>query len=299
MKYCIDKYPKGSFSGQISDGRYIDEYLYENLSIPAKRIVDDLTFLGVCYSSTMEVGTGKSSFMQQIGECWTELINKYHNVNLKFDLNNIVFKPRDLIEKSFQLPKYSCIILDEWEDEHYFSELGTALRTFFRKCRQLNLFIIIIIPNFFQLPVGYAVSRSLFAIDVHFQDDFQRGYFKFYNFDKKKELYLKGKKEHNYNVVNPNFTGKFAKGYAVDEELYRERKRKDMEEQEENPNKTQNIKNLRILTIKIYRKLREKMPKITLEQWSVGFGVSERTLNKWNSIKYIENEPNEAETEEK
>jgi len=69
------------------------------------------------------------------------------------------------------LPKYSCIVLDEWDEKTYFDKLALALRQFFRKCRQLNLFMIIIIPDFFQLPKGYAISRSVFAIDVKFSGD--------------------------------------------------------------------------------------------------------------------------------
>jgi len=59
MKYCIDKYPMGSFPSQQTAGKYIDGYLYENLQPLAKKIVDDMTFLGIIYSSTLEVGTGK------------------------------------------------------------------------------------------------------------------------------------------------------------------------------------------------------------------------------------------------
>ena len=98
MKYCIKKYPKGSFPNQQTDGRYIDRTLYENLKVIAKTIVRDQTFLGVCASSTLEVGTGKSVFMQQIGECYTELVNDLHGLNISFTEKNIVFRPKDLIE---------------------------------------------------------------------------------------------------------------------------------------------------------------------------------------------------------
>ena len=296
MKFCIDKYPLGSIPNQQTAGRYISETLYGNLDILSKKIVDDMTFLGVCFSSTLEVGTGKSSFMQQIAEAWGELMKKNHNIDIPFTMNNIVFKPRDLIERSFKLPKYSVIILDEWEDAHYWSELGITLRQFFRKCRQLNLFMLVIIPNFFELSKTYAITRSIFAIDVHFAGDLERGHFKFYNFDKKKELYLKGKKEYNYYAVKPNFTGRFLKGYTVDEAEYRKRK---LEDTEEVDSKNKKIGDPKEIIIKVFRQLRERMPYLKLEQWSVGFGVSERTLNKWNNKDYIENKESEGENPQK
>jgi hypothetical protein len=234
MKILQKKYPMNSFAYQQTAGRYIDETLYENLKILAKNIVKDITYLGVCSSSTLEVGSGKSTLMTQIGEAYTDLVNQYHGLNLKFDMNNVVFKPKDLIDKAFKLPKYSFILLDEWEDAHYWSELGVTLRQFFRKCRQLNLFIIIIIPNFFQLGINYAVSRSLFFIDVKFEGEFDRGYFKFYNYDTKKNLYIHGKRDQNYNVTGPQFSGRFTNGYGVDEDEYRKAKYKDMIESEEN-----------------------------------------------------------------
>jgi len=282
-KYCLEKYPKGSFPGQQSPGRYIDGIIYENLKILAKNIINDMTYLSVCFSSTYEVGAGKSNFMQQIAEAYTELINQYHGKDIEFKKENIIFNPEDLMERAFQVPKYSCLILDEWEDSHYWSKLGMTLRKFFRKCRQLNLFIIIIIPNFFQLPMSYAVSRSIFAIDVRFEGEFQRGYFRFYNFNRKKNLYIKGKKTQNYGVVKSNFFGRFTKGYAIPDAEYREMKRRDMEESDKkNAQPTP-----REVMINLFKKSRENSD-LTLEQLSNVFGVSKRTLNRWNNEELME-----------
>ncbi len=151
MKILEAKYPKGTFKNQKTDGRYMDGYLYENLQPIARSVTDDMTFMGIIYSSTLENGTGKSVLAQQIGEAYTDMVNKMNGLEIPFNMNNVVFTPKDLIERAYKLPKYSCIILDEWEDTHYWSELGVTLRQFFRKCRQLNLFMICIIPNYFQM----------------------------------------------------------------------------------------------------------------------------------------------------
>lgn len=237
MKVLKEKYPKGTLKYQKSDGRYIDGFLYENLNLMADKIVDDMTFMGVIFSSTLEVGTGKSVLATQIGEVWSDLIKQKHGIDLNWGLKNLVWRPKELIDRAFQIPKYSFLLLDEWEDAHYWSELGTTLRQFFRKCRQLNLFIMVIIPNWFQLPMSYAISRSIFAIDVKFGDGFERGYFDFYGFEAKKDLYVRGKKFHNYHAAKPDFDGIFNDGYGVNEAEYRRKKREDMEKWDEDEKK--------------------------------------------------------------
>lgn len=287
VKYCIEKYPLGSFPHQQTPGKFMDDYLYDNISILAKNIVNDMTFLGVLFSSTLEVGTGKSTLAQQIGEAYTDQVNKMHGKNLTFTEKNIVFKPKDLVERSFQLEPYSCIVLDEWEDAHYWSELGVSLRSFFRKCRQLNLFMIIIIPDFFQLPIGYALSRSAFAIDVRFENEFERGYFRFYNYERKKDLYILGKKTHNYNVVLSNFYGRFTHGYAIPEDVYRAIKKRDLIDGDEND---VSITQYRKVRNKIVAQLHKNLPITNHDSLAHALGVHERTLYKMieNDTKYSE-----------
>jgi len=103
VKYCKEKYPKGSWKGQQSDGRFMDGWLYKNLEMYADKISKDMTFLGIIYSSTLEVGTGKSVLATQIGEAWTEIVNKRHNLNIPYNLNNVVWRPKDLIDRAFNL----------------------------------------------------------------------------------------------------------------------------------------------------------------------------------------------------
>lgn len=280
MKILKEKYPKGTLANQQTDGRYIDEMLYTNLKVLAEVIKDDMTFLGIISSSTLEVGTGKSVFVQQLGEAWIHLVNTIHKENLTdLSMDNIVFKPKDLIERSFKVPRYSVIILDEWEDAHYWSALGMSLRQFFRKCRQLNLFMLLIIPNFFQLPIVYAVTRSVFFIDVKFEGKFERGYFRFFSFAKKKDLYLFGKKTMDYDCVKPDFIGRFTKGYVVDEKEYRAAKLKDMTDFEEKEKMPTEIE----IRANIYKQAYEILKKkgLTHEIVAEAFGISPRTATRY------------------
>ena len=284
VKYCLEKYPKGSWKGQKSDGRFIDGWLYKNLDLLSDKISKDMTFLAVIYSSTLEVGTGKSVMATQIGECWTEMVNRKYNLNVPYNVENIVWRPKDLIKKAFKMPKYSFILLDEWEDAGYWSELGMTLREFFRKCRQLNLFIMIIIPNWFQLPLNYAVSRSVFAIDVKFDNNLDRGNFSFYNFLGKRMLYINGKRQHNYRVARPSFSGKFPDGYGVDEKEYRKRKMEDMlEYDKENPKKLSKSQIETNINSTITKRLSELHPELSSKELAEVFNVTRTSINRWKS----------------
>lgn len=278
MKILEQRYPLGSLKSQKTPGRYIDGMYYENLKTLAEVIADDMTFLAIVSSSTLEVGTGKSAFVQQSAEAWISLVNQLHKVNIPdLSMKNIVFKPKDLIERAFEIPKYSVIIVDEWDDAHYWSELGVSLRQFFRKCRQLNLFIFVIIPNFFQLPPSYAITRSVFFVDVRFEGKFERGYFRFFSFDKKKDLYIYGKKTQNYECVKPDFMGRFADGYAVDDATYRKAKLKDMLESE----KEDKPIDIRQVTISIFKKLRKNLPELTIDKLAGAFEIHRTTAFDW------------------
>ncbi len=124
MKILQERYPLGSLPYQKTPGRYADKFLYENIKILAKNIVRDMTFLIIISSSTLEVGTGKSVFEQQIAEIFLELVRQLHGIDNRLELKNIVFSPKELVERAFQIPKYSVILLDEWEDSNYWSQLG-------------------------------------------------------------------------------------------------------------------------------------------------------------------------------
>lgn len=250
VRVCLKSFPKGSYKGQRGDGYAMDGYLKENIDIMAKKIVNDMQFVCIV-SGKGTVRNGKSTIAQQQAFYFNDRVNELHGLNNTFDVNNIVFKADDLIDKALKLPKYSVLILDEGDDltAQYYSKLAIKLRRFFRKCGQLNLFIILLIPDFFELPRPYAVTRSTYLINTHFAGNFDRGFFEFYSSKRKRNLYYKGKRFGDYDVVQPDFPGRFPDLYTVDEELYREKKHKDLIEDndlETNPT-IRKLDNLKIL----------------------------------------------------
>ena len=86
-------------------------------------------------------------------------------------------------------------------------------------------------PTFFDLDKYVSLWRSRILIHIY-TEKFQRGYFCFYNMERKKQLYVKGKKEYEYGKPTPNFRGRFTNHYVVDEKQYRKRKKESLEARE-------------------------------------------------------------------
>ena len=288
MKAFETIFPIGSFDNQKSDGMYIDKTLSENLDIFAKNIVKDHHFL-IIITGHDSVGNGKSTLSTHIGSYLTAKINELYNLNNTFTSNNLVFKTRDLPEKSLVLPKYSVISSDEGDDltTHSLKEMMVNLKRYFRKCRQLNQILILILPSFFELPKFFALSRSHALIDCRFYGHYQRGVFDLYSSRAKKLLYLRGKKDWNWDIQKPSFSGRFFGNYAffpnVKEETkkYLALKYKDLHDDAFEEVKISKYLIERQLKIRLFKQLYENMDGITIKQLAQGFGIGLRTSYRW------------------
>lgn len=297
MKFAEELYPKGTFKGQETAGAYINENLAKNLDVIAKKVVNDMTFLGIISGHDM-VGNGKTTLLTQVGTYLTWKINQLHGIDNTFTDKNLVFHGVDLEKISFELPQYSVIGLDEGDDltTHGMKELAQKLKRYFRKCRQLNQIILLILPSFFELPKFYALSRSHFLIDVFFQGEYDRGFFKFYGPSAKKNLYLKGKKEWDYECWRPDFNGRFFSSYCFFPDLdkciekYKRKKYQDMIDDSKDESNLTPEQIEKQVTIKLFKQLHQNLNKISIKQLAEAFGVSSRTAFRWLS--------NEKEEEE-
>lgn len=300
MKFAETIFPKGTFKGQESNGAYIDETLAKNLDIIAKKIADDMTFLGIISGSDM-VGNGKSTILTQVGTYLTTKINELHKVDNTFTDKNLCLSSKELQDTSFKLPPFSIIGLDEGDDltTHGIKELAVRLKRYFRKCRQLNQILILILPSFFELPKFYALSRSHFLINVSFKGEFERGYFKFYGPKAKKMLYLMGKRDWNYESYRSDFKGRFFSSYCFFPDLegcinrYKAKKYQDMIDDSQGNFEDRTPKEIiKQNTVELFIKLTKNLPEITNKRLAEGFGISERTSSRWiNNQKVVNMEP--------
>jgi len=142
-------------------------------------------------------------------------------------LDRITYTPKDFRKQIFAAEKYQCVVLDEAMDIFYSKESQSWVNKFFNKMLakigQKNLIVILVLPSFFELDKYPALHRSRVLLHVYTNHK-QRGYFAFYNYSKKLQLHIAGKKFYNYKTTRPNFKGRFSNFYPLDETLYRQKK---------------------------------------------------------------------------
>jgi hypothetical protein len=76
--------------------------------------------------------------------------------------------------------------------------------------RKKQLYIVLVIPSIFSMRMPIAAQRSRFLIHTYSPNGIDRGYFKFYNYPTKRQLYIKGKKDFNQDCIEADFEGSFA-----------------------------------------------------------------------------------------
>ncbi len=185
-------------------------------------------------------GGGKSTMAFSIG--------KYMDPTLNLD--RIVFDAEQFKEAIFKAKKDQCVVFDEaftgLSSRASLSAVNKALVGLLMQIRQLNLFIIIVLPSFFLLDKYVALWRTRALIHVYEGKGGRRGYFLVYNRRLKKLLYLFGKqfysyspkigtKERLYTGFKGRFYGVFALGDKETERKYREKKLKCLRDIEKKP----------------------------------------------------------------
>lgn len=166
-------------------------------------------------------GAGKSVLAQQFGA--------YLDPN--FNLDNIVFTSEQFIEK-IKDPKTkpgTCVILDEAfnaiNSRASMSEVNRSMGGIATEMRQKNLFVIIVLPSFFDLDKQFALHRASSLVHVYLKDNVERGQYIIFPRTQKLHLYLNGKKTYNYSKPkSPYPPCSFNNHYTVDEYEYRLKK---------------------------------------------------------------------------
>lgn len=205
---------------------YIDPLLKKNLDAVKPHVLKNWD---MCFIVSGIEGAGKSTFAFQIAD---QLSGE------RFTLDHICLTPKDFTDKITQhdfLKPGDSLVLDEGfmiNSRSSMTKLNREFLAILSECRQKQLFLIIICPNFFDLDKNLALwrSRGLFYID---HVGLRRGYFKFWSYDRKKKLYVLGKKFYEYHKVKYDFRGTFPKQLMVDEVAYKAIKLHAFENREE------------------------------------------------------------------
>ncbi len=196
---------------------YIDDIIKEELK-EVKRVVreKDRDYVLVIDG---EEGSGKSVLSMQIGKF----------LDKRLSLNNVCFNSDQFVNLIKTAPRFSCIILDEAyssaNSRATLTEVNRSLVALATEMRQRNLFVIIVLPTFFDLDKYFALWRSRCLLHVYFDDEGNRGRYIIFPKTEKKLLYLSGKKKYDYRYPSsPYPTCQFRNEYPVDEKEYREKK---------------------------------------------------------------------------
>ena len=201
----------------------MDGYLKQNLDRAKEIVTKDWDF--VCFIDGYE-GSGKSVIAQQVA--------KYCDPT--FNIDRICFNPDDFIKRINEAKKGEAIILDEaygaMSARAAMSSLNRTMLAVLMEIRQKNLFVFIVCPCFMDVEKYVAIWRSRALIHVYTKN-FKRGTFAFFNADRKKTLYVLGKKYYSYSKPKANFIGSFTDGYVVDDVEYRKKKLQALEHRQD------------------------------------------------------------------
>lgn len=171
-------------------------------------------------------GTGKSQFSSQAA----------FYCDPTFNINRICFSPREFREAIVNAQPFEAIVYDEaytgLSSRSAMSMINRTLIQMLAEIRQKNLFVFVVMPSFFDSDKYIALWRSRGLFHIYTSDTFERGYFCFFNVDKKKDLYIIGKKFYNYTKPRANFFGRFGNHYVIDEAAYRRKKKDALESRE-------------------------------------------------------------------
>jgi hypothetical protein len=196
---------------------YIDGYLKANLERFKEMVHNDDMDCIILIDG--QEGCGKSNLGQQIAKFFDST----------FSTEDICFTGTQFNKRVISKDKFGCVLYDEalsgLNKMKSISSMSVGIVDMLAEIRQKNLFIIIILPTFFDLSKNVACWRSKCLLHVYFHGEkMQRGFFAAYNLNKKLMLFNAGKKFYNYNCIQPNFRGRFTKGYTVNELEYRKLK---------------------------------------------------------------------------
>jgi len=242
-------------------------------------------------------GGGKSTLATQLAA----------HLDPNFNIDKVAFNGDDFMEKikDPSRKKGDCIILDEAflaaNSRSVMSSMNKAIVGLTTEMRQLNLFVIIVLPSFFDLDRTLGIWRSDILIHTYFDKRGNRGRYIVFNYAKKKLLHLKGKKFYSYGCVKTGLPAmRFNKGYTINELEYRKKKAEAFRLKKDFKKSDEKLMKDKVLLIKAlqkqgltYEKIGEELGihsdsvKKLVYRWGVKSGLEEGT--NINNISLNEN----------
>jgi len=188
--------------------RYIDGYLLSSINILKEAVAKKWD--GVIYVGGYE-GDGKSEWAGQFAVI----------VDPSYCLDRCVFTPEQFVKAVDDAEVGQCIVYDEAQDVFESTnrdKTAQMIKSKMTRIRKKRLFIVIVAPDFWRINKYMFIHRSRAFIRVY-ANGLERGYFEYYNREKKHELMIRGKRNEHL-CVPPSFRGRFTHWFPLDEEEY-------------------------------------------------------------------------------
>ena len=131
-----------------------------------------------------------------------------------FGVDNICYGTEEAINKIKTLPPRSVLMIDEgsllFQSKETLKKEQIRLMKILDICGLQELVLIIILPSFFDLNKGIAVTHSRFLLHVYTDKQLNRGRFSYFGTREKAQLYELGKKNYgSYKKPEANFIDRF------------------------------------------------------------------------------------------
>lgn len=246
--------PKSTY---LKDHFYMDETLKKNLDEIKKAVTNDWDFVLVIDGIER---AGKSVFAQQLAYYLDPTLN----------IDRIVFSPEEFRKVCLKANKYEVIIYDEaitgGNIRQAMDKINIAINSMLGQIGQKNLFIIVVLPTFYDLDRYIALFRSRVLFHIYAKSFTDRGYLNVYKNNKNK-IWSYFRKTFYYPENMKDFRCQFTDTYAVSEVEYREKKalsltKIDEKGEEENPQRVKFTNQRNDLIYKMYKDKLYKVPEI-------------------------------------
>jgi len=139
-----------------------------------------------------------------------ELIDPTKNTRRHCD--RIVFTHKQFMEAIDASKPGQAIVFDEAIMGFMAADASTEIQKALIKkmvtIRKKNLYIFIVLPSIFLLRKYMAIFRTRYMIHFYTPDGISRGYFKFYSYESKRKMYIKGQKDFNQDADKFDFGGR-------------------------------------------------------------------------------------------
>ena len=263
---------------------YYDGYLVNNLEIINQAV--NKKWDGIYYFGGYE-GDGKSEFAAQVA--------LFHDPT--YCLDRCVFTPEQFTEAVNKAKPKQAIVYDEAQDAFESTnrdKSARAIKSLMTRIRKKQLFIIIVAPDFWRINKYLFIQRSRAFIRVY-ANGLERGFFEFYNREKKHELRILGQRNEKL-VVSPNFRGRFTHWFPLDQEAYEDKKDKATEQIGSKGKLELTEKQIIAKTVKkVHSWLKFKGIAVPIKEMAVSAGVNYSTIR--NTLSRLGKQGFEAEEE--